>query len=167
MKPEFPALDQDKTAAPHERAVEFALILSRMINTVKDDPSQMRLAIYEFARARLEIDASWADQAERMRLLSSLETAIRGVEQFSARADEDRIQGLTQSGRIALSSSQDAPPARPVVEIDRPEPPPRPVPANGIRSWAHSSPVLEVRARELIATPARYWIGMAVLVAVA
>jgi hypothetical protein len=167
MKPEFPALDQDKTAAPHERAVEFALILSRMINTVKDDPSQMRLAIYEFARARLEIDTSWAEEAERTRLLSALETAIRGVEQFSARADEDRLQAPTQSAQIALSSSQDEPPARPVVEIHRPEPPPRSVPANGIHSWAHSSPVLEVRARGLTSMPARYWIGMAVFVAVA
>jgi len=39
--------------APHAQEVEFALILSRMINTVKEDPSQLRLAIYEFARAQL------------------------------------------------------------------------------------------------------------------
>ncbi len=51
MKPEFPAIDQDKTVSPHAQEVEFALILSRMINTVKEDPVQLRLSIYEFARA--------------------------------------------------------------------------------------------------------------------
>ena len=45
MKPEFPAIDQDKTVSPHAQEVEFALILSRMINTVKEDPVQLRLAL--------------------------------------------------------------------------------------------------------------------------
>ncbi|WOH53642.1 hypothetical protein [Bradyrhizobium sp. sBnM-33] len=166
MKPEFPAHDQDKAAAPHEQAVEFALILSRMINTVKDDPSQMRLAIYEFARARLKIDASWADEAERTRLLSALETAIRGVEQFSAR-DTDRLHAPTPSVQIGISSSQDEPPARSVVEIHRPEPPPRTVAADGTYSWAHSSPVLEFQARRLLSAPSRYWIGTTLFIAVA
>ena len=141
MKPEFPTLDQDKTAAPREQAVEFALILSRMINTVKDDPSQMRLAIYEFARARLKTDTSWADETERTQLLTALETAIRGVEQFSTvRDDQYRLQSPTQSAQIAPSSSQDEPPARSVVEVHRPEPAPRTVPADGTYSWAHRLP---------------------------
>jgi hypothetical protein len=64
MNPEFPRIDQDKMVAPHAQEVEFALILSRMINTVKEDPAQLRLAIYEFARARLKTDTSWADEGE-------------------------------------------------------------------------------------------------------
>ena len=46
--------------SPHAQEVEYALLLSRMISTVKEDPLQMRLTIYEFARARLKIDMSWA-----------------------------------------------------------------------------------------------------------
>ena len=168
MKPEFPTLDQDKTAAPREQAVEFALILSRMINTVKDDPSQMRLAIYEFARARLKTDTSWADETERTQLLTALETAIRGVEQFSTvRDDQYRLQSPTQSAQIAPSSSQDEPPARSVVEVHRPEPAPRTVPADGTYSWAHDFPVLEVQAKGLLSAPVRNWSKIALFVAVA
>ena len=72
MKSETPTSEGDETALFQGQAVEFALILSRMITTVKEDPSQMRLAIYEFARARLKTDTSWANEAERKRLLASL-----------------------------------------------------------------------------------------------
>lgn len=68
--------------------VEFALTLSRMIGTVTDDPAQMRIVIYEFARAKLAKEIPWADDQERERLLRALETAIRGVEDFSVRRDE-------------------------------------------------------------------------------
>jgi hypothetical protein len=88
MRPEFPALDQDKMASPHAQEVEYALILSRIISTVKEDPSQLRLTIYEFARARLKLDTALLDGPERRRLSEALETAIQGVEQFSARRDE-------------------------------------------------------------------------------
>ena len=101
MKPEFPAIDQDKTVSPHAQEVEFALILSRMINTVKEDPVQLRLSIYEFARARLQIDTSWADETERERFSAALETAIQGVEQFSARRGD--------SGRTARYVDGDDP----------------------------------------------------------
>ena len=50
MEPEFPSIEDDKMVSPHAREVEYALILSQMINIAKEDPSQMRLAIYEFAR---------------------------------------------------------------------------------------------------------------------
>src|SRR3981081_4721391 len=94
MTSEFPRIDQDKMASPHAQEVEYALILSRMINTVKEDPSQLRLTIYEFARARLKIDTSWADEAERKRVFASLETAIQGVEEFSARRKERHHRNL-------------------------------------------------------------------------
>jgi len=79
MKPEFPAIDQDKIVSPHAQEVEFALILSRMINTVKEDPAQLRLSIYEFARARLQIDTSWAEEAERERFSAALERLSRAL----------------------------------------------------------------------------------------
>jgi hypothetical protein len=101
MKPEFPRIDQDKTVSPHAQEVECALILSQMINTVREDPTQMRLAIYEFARARLKIDMSWAEEAERTRLSAALERAIEGVEDFSARQEErERLQPPSPTARI-------------------------------------------------------------------
>jgi hypothetical protein len=88
MKADFPKIDQNEITVPHAQEIEYALTLQRMINRVKEDPAEMRLAIYEFARARLKIDTSWSDKSERERLLNALETAIRGVENFSLRHDD-------------------------------------------------------------------------------
>src|ERR1035437_8043593 len=109
MKPEIAIIDHDETSSPHAQEVEFALILARMINTVKQDPSQLRFTVYEYARSKLASDISWADEEERQRLLSALEVAIKGVEQFSVRVDQsERLQAPAQSGALALGSG--APP---------------------------------------------------------
>ncbi len=92
--------------SPHAQEIEYALALQRIISTVKDDPAQLRLTIYEFARARLNIDTSWAEQSERKRLLAALETAIQGVEEFSARREQkERIQSnpTAQIGQAAAA----------------------------------------------------------------
>jgi hypothetical protein len=88
MKAEFPKIDQNQMTVPHAQEIEYALTLQRMINTVKEDPAQMRMAIYDFARAHLKIDTSWLDRSERERLQNALEVAIRGVEDFSLRREE-------------------------------------------------------------------------------
>jgi hypothetical protein len=76
------------------REVEFALLLAELINTVKQDPEQLRLTIYDFARVKLGQQLSWATQSERERLLGSLEVAIRGVEKFSSRTEQiQRLPG--------------------------------------------------------------------------
>ncbi len=74
--------------SPHAQEIEYALTLQRIISTVQDDPAQLRMTIYEFARDRLKIDTSWAEESERKRLLEALETAIQGVEEFSARREQ-------------------------------------------------------------------------------
>lgn len=81
------------------REVEFALMLAELINTVKQDPEQLRLTIYDFARAKLGQQLSWATQSERERLLGSLDVAIRGVEKFSSRTDQ--IQRLPKPEHAA------------------------------------------------------------------
>ena len=104
MKPEFPAVDQDRMVSPHAQEIEYALILQRIITNVREDPEQLRLTIYEFARARLKIDTSWAEISERDRLAAALETAIKGVEEFSARREQkERIQSnpTAQIGQAA------------------------------------------------------------------
>jgi hypothetical protein len=125
MNPEFPAIDPDKMVSPHAQEVEFALILSRMINSVKDDPVQMRLAIYEFARARLKIDSSVAEKAERQRLAAALETAIQGVEQFSARREEKELLLQPPAPQIPFDNSPAEPPSTSMVSIYQINPAPK------------------------------------------
>jgi hypothetical protein len=88
MRPEFTSTDQERQVSPHAQEIEYALILQRMIDTVQNDPEQMRLTIYEFARARLKIDTAKTEESEQKRLLTALETAIQGVEQFLVRREE-------------------------------------------------------------------------------
>ena len=64
---ESPKVDQDKPASPHAREIEYALILQRMIDMVNQDPSQMRSAIYDFARARLKISGVSTGSGEMTR----------------------------------------------------------------------------------------------------
>jgi hypothetical protein len=145
MSADLPNVDQDQAPAPAAQEIEFALILQRMITKATDDPSQMRLAIYEFARARLKVDTSWADQAERERLLNALEIAIRGVERFSvdrghllAPPNSQGQIGQARSSSTALSTVEPFNPAAEdiivpnrsyrapeiqVVEVRRPRPP--------------------------------------------
>jgi len=161
MKPEFPRIDQGKGVSPHAQEVEYALILSRMINTVKEDPSQMRLTIYEFARARLKIDMSWAEEAERKRLSAALETAIQGVEEFSVRRDEkERLQAPTPSAQIALGTSPAEPPATSMVAIHRVNSAPKSVLVKEVYLRAEAEPVAEAQTRVLLSTLARFSIGI-------
>jgi hypothetical protein len=168
MKPEPPEIGQDKLVSPHAQEVEFALILSRMINTVKEDPSQMRLAIYQFARARLTLDVAWADEPERKRLAAALETAIQGVEQFSTRLhNTERLQPPTPSAQIGPAAPAE-PPSTAMVPIHPLDPAPGDilVPGEGY-SQSQPRPTVEIRTRGLGSTPTRLWIGVSLLAVVA
>jgi hypothetical protein len=110
---------QERQVALHSQEIEYALILHRMINAVREDPEQMRSTIYEFARARLKIDTFAKDEGERARLSMALETAIQGVEQFVVRR-EDHLPPSTSypqiaSDALATSSAAPAEPAPLVV----------------------------------------------------
>jgi hypothetical protein len=165
---EFPKIDQDKAVAPHAQEIEYALILQRMINVVQEDPTQMRVAIYEFARARLKIDTCWANADERQRLSTALETAIQGVEKFSvSRDDRERLLPPTASAQIGPATPSTASstaiatvvPVTPAAE-DILVPP---------RGYLHPDrqPVVEVRTRALLSTLARFGVGMLLFVTVA
>jgi hypothetical protein len=168
MTPEFPKIDQDKAVSPHAQEIEYALHLQRMINTVSEDPSQMRVAIYDFARARLKIDTAWADKSERDRLAAALETAIRGVEAFSLRReDRERLSAPMHAVQIGYSADPAGPSAGPVATVIpvTPEPDDIFVPS---RSYPpeHLQPILNVGQRSLVSTLARFCIGMLLFVAV-
>jgi hypothetical protein len=67
--------------------VEFALVLSRMIDSVKSDPEHLRATVYELARHKLK-EQFGSDKNTDMRQLSkSLEVAIQGVETFVSKND--------------------------------------------------------------------------------
>ena len=63
--------------------VQFALVLSRMIDTVNNSPEHMRQAVYDLARYKLTEQFTDADATNIQRAQQALETAIRGVEEFS------------------------------------------------------------------------------------
>lgn len=63
--------------------VQFALVIARILETVKTDPEYMRQVVYDLARHKLQEQFTHADAADVRRLQSALEAAINGVEQFS------------------------------------------------------------------------------------
>jgi hypothetical protein len=65
---------------PSSNEVQFALVISRMIDTVKNSPEDMRQAVYDLA---LQEQFTHADARDIRRSQQALETAIRGVEEFS------------------------------------------------------------------------------------
>jgi len=68
---------------PASSEVQFALVIARMIETVKDSPEHMRQAVYDLARYKLQEQFTYADTKDIKRTQQALEAAIRGVEEFS------------------------------------------------------------------------------------
>lgn len=84
---EMQKAEPDATPPATTPEVEFALVLSRVIETMKQDPAQLRQNIYELARMKLRRDLLQGDPRETDRLKQALETAIVGVEAFSQKQD--------------------------------------------------------------------------------
>jgi hypothetical protein len=163
MKAESAAADQDKVVSPYAREIEYALTISHMINAVREDPSQMRATVYEFARARLKLDTSWAVDSERDQLSAALETAIKGVEEFSLRREErERLLPPPQPAQPApRDPSLDQAP-RPVRKPYYVGPAPDGVfvPRRGY--WpSEVHPVLDTRTRSFVSTLARFCAAVA------
>lgn len=71
------------TIEPASTEVQFALVIARMLETVKSHPEQMRQLVYDLARYKLQEQFTHADAKEVRRSKQALEAAIRGVEEFS------------------------------------------------------------------------------------
>jgi hypothetical protein len=84
--------DKDKYLPTNPPEVNFSLLLSGVIDSIKNDPAQLRNAIYELARVQLQREAWHRNQPmnilEMRRLMLALETAIERVETNSSRQDE-------------------------------------------------------------------------------
>jgi hypothetical protein len=99
--------------------VEFALVLSRTINALNEDPSLLRSTVYELARITLRKDLQDNDPESAQRLAQALETAIRGVEDFEVRQNRGLGQGESSIGPTNKRSetAQLAAPKLPSVEV--------------------------------------------------
>jgi hypothetical protein len=85
--------------------VDFALVLSRVIGSIKEDPVQLRNAIYELARIKLQREA-WQTNPpinilEMKRLMLALESAIERVETIYSKHDE--LKALQSLDRLIES----------------------------------------------------------------
>jgi len=111
---------------PASSEVQFALVIARMIDTVKNSPEDMRQAVYDLARYKLQEQFTYADAPDVRRTEQALETAIRGVEAFS------RQQGRLPAPPPPASPGEPAlAPAPATRRLAAPEPVPQPRPRPG------------------------------------
>ena len=107
-----------KHLAARPLEVEFAVVLSRVIESIEDDPAPLlRNAVYELARIKLRKEAWRANPAinlsEVRRLMLALESAIEGVETVYSTQDELK---LLQSLDRLIESSE---PREPLLIINQ------------------------------------------------
>jgi hypothetical protein len=74
---------EEEGANQTSNEVQFALVIARMIETVKADPELMRQAVYDLARHKLQEQLVDSDPTDTQRAERALETAIHSVEEFS------------------------------------------------------------------------------------
>lgn len=90
---------QDPSDLPANH-VQFALVISRMLDTVKDDAEARRQMVYDLARYKLQEQFTHADARNIDQINRALEVAIEEVEKFSRdEAQRERLpsQQLTSS----------------------------------------------------------------------
>jgi len=85
--------------------VDFAIVLSRVIASVEKDPAQLRSAVYELARIKLQAERS-INISEKRDLALALESAIERVETVSSK--HDQVKMLQSLDRLANRSEVDA-----------------------------------------------------------
>jgi hypothetical protein len=153
--------------SPYAQEIDYALSLQRIISTVKDDPAQLRLTVYEFARARLKIDTSWAEESERNRLAAALETAIQGVEAFSARREQSERLQSNQTAQIGQDTPPVASPSTTVATVQPLTPAPEDILApQRVYLRSDFQPVVEVRTQSLGSMLAGFCVGMLLIAVV-
>ena len=98
--------EKDLTANLSE--FEFAIVLSRVITSLESDPAQLRNAVYELARVKLQTELSQReaqiDGSAKGDLASALESAIERVETvYSKHNHLSVLQSLNRRTRIGAS----------------------------------------------------------------
>lgn len=111
MSPEIlrPESQEDAVPAPSQE-VEFALMLSRVINSVKSNPDYLRATVYELARHKLKEQFGSESFTDMRKLSKSLEIAIQGVETFNRKKEgTEPVLLPPQAGQENSGLSADAP----------------------------------------------------------
>ena len=94
-----------KNLAAKSSEVDFAIVLSRVIASIENDPAQLRSAVYELARIKLQTELS-INVSERRDLALALESAIERVETVSSK--HDHVKVLQSLDRFTNRSQVDA-----------------------------------------------------------
>jgi hypothetical protein len=105
-------IGRGKNLAARPLEVDFAVVLSRVIESIEDDPAPLlRNAVYELARIKLRKEAWRRNPAINLSevrcLMLALESAIEGVETIYSKQDELRVlqslDRLIESSKISRS----------------------------------------------------------------
>jgi hypothetical protein len=83
MAPEIVRAEGGDSLPDTSREVEFALMLSRVIDSVEKNPEFLRATVYELARHKLKEEFASESFGDLRKLSKSLEVAIAGVEAFN------------------------------------------------------------------------------------
>jgi hypothetical protein len=91
--------DSQVPAAVQVPTADFSIVLARTIESIQDDPAELRNAIYELARIKLQREA-WQREPpmsplEISRLMVKLEAAIERVETLSSQQDHRRLAEIS------------------------------------------------------------------------
>jgi len=92
-------LQSRNTASTSTPEIEFALVISRILDSVKTDPEHLRATVYELARHKLR--EQFGAEADIERLSDALEVAIRGVEAFTVNNEQKALLGPGPNPRPA------------------------------------------------------------------
>ena len=87
MAPEIVRAEGGEAVPDTSREVEFALMLSRVIDSVEKNPEFLRATVYELARHKLKEEFASESFGDLRKLSKSLETAIAGVEAFNKKEE--------------------------------------------------------------------------------
>jgi hypothetical protein len=79
-----------KDLAAKSSKLDFAIVLSRVIASIENDPAQLRSAVYELARIKLQTELS-INVSEKRDLALALESAIERVETVSSKHDRVKV----------------------------------------------------------------------------
>src|SRR6266705_1646633 len=99
-----------KTLSAKSSEIDFAIVLSRVIGSIENDPAQLRNAVYELARIKLQTELSQREApinvSEKGDLALALESAIDRVETVYSKHDHLRV--LQSLDQLTNSSEVDA-----------------------------------------------------------
>lgn len=101
--------ERHREAVEASTEVDFALVLSRMIDSVSADPEQLRISVYELARHKLQEQIAEEVPDERDRLANALEIAIQGVETHFSRLEIRALGAPEGQSRLSLPAYEGIP----------------------------------------------------------